>query len=176
MGSGQGDARNYRTRRLLLNLESPSLESSGIKQDYEKAVAIWNDSFNSFCVRLTLLSSSRYSSRLEGDIQLNFYDLSERLGILLRGGRVIDRKAKASLNRDLDLQNARLVNFSRDLMRLLLAKQKETYDGVLMDFTKSTFDQFSTWYLLKALFQAKHPPLTIRGSSPHSYKPSFRRF
>jgi len=62
-----GDARNYRARRLLLSLDNESSISTERLMDYERTVAVWNDRFNSFCVRLTLLASGRWPDSGEED-------------------------------------------------------------------------------------------------------------
>jgi len=162
-----GDSRSYRTRRLLLNLDSikpEELDACDYFLDYKQAVAAWNDLLNSFLTRLTLFASSSYTSRLESRIQPNFVRIGDRVDSLIkvrRLGGIVPIHEKNSLTEELNRLNGRLGNFYRDLLRMLLRMQKEAYIGRKIKFDAYTIDNFSTWYLFKALFQSNHPPITV---------------
>lgn len=165
-----GDSRSYRTRRLLLNLasiDSNTLDSSEYLIDYKIAVGTWNDSFNSYCTRLTLYANWGLSGWLENVIQPKFYKISERLEVLVKVRRLnglVPVQEKNLLNGELNSINASLGKFYRQLLELLLRMQKEAYIGREVNFNSTTIEQFSTWYLLKALLQAEHPPVSVFSS------------
>jgi hypothetical protein len=159
------DARNYRTRRLLLNFRSGNAKTlTEIKQEYDRTLAAWNDKFNSFCVRLTIFAEYRYTEWLESDIQPRFVKISEELEQVLKlelPASTSNNPAKAALEDQLNSLSGRLFKFSRDLLNLLLKKQEYAYVGRKIYFAPCTLHLFSTWYLFKALFEPRHAPQTI---------------
>jgi hypothetical protein len=156
-----GDARNYRTRRVVLQLNSEdSAKFERTKEDYDQAVVNWNDRFNSMCVGLTMYAAYQpYTERLEGIIQPLFVSVSEKVEVAIgmRANGPVPRSLIAQRNVDLNEISGMLFEFGRDLVRLLLNKQQEAYEGELIFFSKANLGLFPTWYLLKALFQPTYP-------------------
>lgn len=165
-----GDARSYRTRRLMLRLESIDVNSSELVKDYENSVCQWNDSLNSTYARLTLSASSAYADQLRINIQSRFIQISDKLDNLIKVKKLkgpVPIHMKASLSNDMDFLNGQLYNFNRRLLRLLVERQTEAYVGKKIDFNRYSIQNFSTWYLFKALFQTRHSPATILGAPPN---------
>ncbi len=156
-----GDARNFRTRRVVRQLNSKdSVKFEHTKEDYEQAVVNWNDRFNSMCVGLTMYAAYQpYTERLEGIIQPLFVNISEKVDALIGMGAsgTVSRSLIAQMDADLNEISGKLFAFGRDLVRLLLSRQQEAYEGKLIFFSKENLDLFPTWYLLKALFQPTYP-------------------
>jgi hypothetical protein len=167
-----GDARSYRTRRLLLKMRNANKSSiSGVTRDYEQAVTAWNDKLNSFTVRLTVYAKYSFAEELETDIQERFMRISARIDSLphsIPRDRVF--AVSPSLQRELDQLNYRLFQFSRDALNVLQEKQREAYGGNKLYFEEQTLELFPTWYLFKALFKTSQPPQTVI-RSPANFEP-----
>jgi hypothetical protein len=164
-----GDARSYRTRRAILQLNSTdSAKFQRTKEDYEQAVVNWNDRFNSMCVGLTMYAAYQpYTERLEGIIQPLFVSVSEKLdtAIEIRGNQIVLGSLIAQMENDLNEISGKLFRFGRDLVRLLLTKQKEAYDGKLILFCKENLELFPRWYLFKMLFQPTFPMQAVSSAA-----------
>jgi len=174
-----GDARAYRSTRLVRNLST--LDQATIvqvKKEYDQALTAWNDKLNSFIVRLTVYGSYDFAQQLEDDVQLRFFRISEKLdGAVLaaRGNKPLPSGLKSGIESELRSLNYRLFRLSRDLLNLLLQKQREAYVGRTVQFREHTIELFSTWYLFKALLKTNQPPQSIIGSSSDFNVPTFFR-
>lgn len=171
-----GDARNYRVRRLVRHKLSEEQALERLRHDYDESVVRWNDRFNSLCVRLTMYAGyTRYTEVLEGDIQPAFVAIGERLDIAvshLVAKEAIPRALKHELESRLNEMSGKLFSFSRGLLRVLLTKQKEAYEGEKILFSEKNLVLFSRWYLFKALFKTSHASQAV-GSSALDFHPPF---
>jgi type II secretory pathway pseudopilin PulG len=164
-----GDARTFRTRRFVRQLNNADLAKfEQIKEDYERAVVEWNDRFNSMCVGLTMYAAYQpYTERLEGSIQPLFVKVSDKLdtAIHIRANQTVSRSSIAQMDNDLNEISGELFAFGRDLVRLLLVKQQEAYDGKPILFSRENLELFPRWYLLKALFHPPFPPQAVSSAA-----------
>jgi len=164
-----GDARNFRTRRIVRQLNNADLAAfNRTKEDYEQAVVNWNDCFNSMCVRLTMYAAYRpYTERLEESIQPLFVNISEKVetAIGAHAKQNIAPSMIAQMDNDLNAISGKLFVFGRDLVRLLLTKQQEAYNGKPILFSKENLELFPRWYLFKALFQPTFPPKAVSSTA-----------
>lgn len=160
-----GDARAYRSRRLVRNLAAlDELAVTRAKTEYDNALTAWNDKLNSFIVRLTVYANYGFAEQVEKDVQERFRRISEKLDKALfavRNNNHMPRGLSSEIERDLNSLTYRLFRLSRDLLNLLLVKQRDAYIGRTVQFRAQTIELFSTWYLFKALLKPDHPPQSI---------------
>lgn len=171
------DTRSYRARRLLRNLCRGTKERLNVvRSDYDQSVAAWNDQLNSFQVRLTIYAEYGYALRIEDEIQPRFAEISNTLEGLLNAGdperREMHRRIYAQTEDQLNSLNGIFFNFSRDVMRFLVDRQRDIYLGKPIEFTRGTAELFPTWYLFKELFKSSHPPQTVFGTPFNPSSPS----
>ncbi|CAN5505101.1 hypothetical protein BH09VER1_BH09VER1_54980 [soil metagenome] len=174
------DARSYRARRLVRNLpRATEARIDSLRNEYDLSVAAWNDRLNSFQVRLTIYAKYRFAQRIENSIQPRFAELSEAIERLLslppdvRGQEAC--RAMSIFEDNLNSLNGILFAFSRDVMRYLIDEQRMMYLGRPIQFSESTLESFSTWYLFKELFKTEHPPQTIFSTPVNSSLPDVIR-
>ncbi len=96
-----------------------------------------------------------------------FVSVSDEIdaAVCARASRMISRSAIAQLDQDLNGISGALFVFGRDLVRLLLAKQREAYDGKLIVFSRENLELFPRWYLVKALFQPTFPVQAVSSTA-----------
>jgi hypothetical protein len=163
--SQKAGKRLARMQRLALSLRSADLERlSRLLKEYDDAVREWNESFGNLCVRTTFHTDYFMTSRLETEIQARFYEVGRNLEALVRlrktGALVAPKDQLAMIDR-LNSTQGVLNNFSDDMLRLVKERQARTFDGVVVEFNADQLDQFSTWYMLKALFVRAEERLSI---------------
>jgi len=171
-------ARNYRARKLLRSLRvSSDEELREIRCEYDKAVSSWNEQLNSFQVNLTIYSEYRFSERIEDVIQPKFVEVSSSIASILATPKGEQRTKRLQMQApeiewQLNQLNGSLFEFSRDVIKQLVDRQRAIYVGRPVSFSVETIELFSTWYLFKALFQADHLPQSIFSAPFHASAPS----
>jgi len=170
-----GDARCYRSRRLMLTIAAAHHKSSSDTRDrvlssrmdeYAATVVNWNDRFNSLCGRVVMHTSNYYARRLELQIQPSFVQVSQKIESMIDGMSQpisIDYNAKTAQDIDVELNSisGKLGLLGKSLIKVMQKRRNEAYNGKEIPFERDTAELFSNWYLIKQLFKTKHPPLTI---------------
>lgn len=170
-----GDARTYRTQRVVRNLSATdSFEE--IRRDYQKSVVNWNDRLNSLCVGLRLYADYRYTDRLQFGIQQAFVQASEKVDAAIKTRHSgVSRATVAKLENRLNLISGSIFNLSKDLIALLMKQQTKAYEGEMIVLGPETLRLFPTWFLLKALFEPVYPSATISSAALNFTRPLIRR-
>jgi hypothetical protein len=170
------DARIFRARRVVWQIARPRTEAfDRIQREYEESVAAWNDRFTSFCVSLTMFATHRLSGRLEETIQSALVRTSDEIDEAIRKGAVFSATQVRQLHAKLDGISGLIWQFSRDLVRYLMNKRDEAYNGRMLTFCPTNFQLFSTWYLIKALFKTRQELDPISSTALDADSPFFSR-
>ena len=174
-----GDARTFRVRRIIRNRASDIARLQVLRDSCDKSVVKWNERFTAVSVKLTMYAGySRFTEGLELDIQPAFVAISEQLDRAVRylaAGQSIPRPLRIEMENMLNAISGKLFNFSRDLLGLLLTKQREAYEGEKVRFSEETLELFSRWYLFKALFKTNHPLESVSSTALDFHPPFFFR-
>ena len=127
------------------------------KAEYSNSVTAWNDRLNAFCVTLTIFGEHTFTDRLQTVIQPKFVTVTAELDQLLRDESKVAGYGKSSkwFDGQLNQVTGLLWSFSRDLSGFLLRERNEAYNGLLIPFCVENLELFSTWYLIKALFEPR---------------------
>lgn len=148
------DTRNFRMRLLCRKFRTASeKELVELRRDHDKAVAAWNDNWNTFCTGLTFYAEYYYVERLEQDIQNRFVSAAATLSKLLSSRPEDQAPLAISLERELNVISGATFNFSRDLLRLLIEKQETAYRGSELPFTEENLTKTPTLVLVARLFK-----------------------
>jgi len=163
--SQKAGMRLARMQRLALSVRDSDLDRIlDLLKEYDEAVLEWNESFSNLCVRTTFYANYSMTSRLETEVQASFHEVGRNLENLVRlrktGAAVRPSDWRAIISR-LNSTQGVLSNFNRDMLRLVKNKQVRTFEGEVVNFSSDRLDQFSTWYLLKALFVRAEERLSI---------------
>ncbi len=149
-------ARHFQMRRLLASVRTFPLEKmEGRLLDYEKSLIRWNESINSYNVRLTFYTSYGFAKDLEESVQKEFVRLGSQIEALVRRRRMdapVSREEVEPIRVELDNLQARIFRFSRDLVSELEKVRSHTYFGRRIHYRWGDLKDFSTWDLIKALF------------------------
>jgi hypothetical protein len=149
-------ARLFHTKRLLMAIRSLSSEELEERvKKYDQSLITWNETLNSFYVRLTLYSHFYNASRLESEIQAAFASAGLKLEAQVRVRRM-DRKADSSevrvLDKELNVLQAKIFAYNRDLLKEVETQRALVYFGRTISYTIDNLSEFSNWDLIKALF------------------------
>jgi hypothetical protein len=161
-----GAARNFRLRRVVRHKLGGEPSLSEVRRQYDESVVKWNDRLTSFSTRLTWYAGySQFAEVLEGNVQEAFVAMGEKLEMAvthLVKHEPIPARLKQQLEGMSNAMSGRLFNFSRDLLRLLIERQDEAYQGKKVPLARETLELFSTWQLCKALFKTPQASQTVR--------------
>ncbi len=149
------DARNYRARKICRSINNISDEGLlKLRDDYDGAVTAWNDSWNLFCVKLTMYADfGRFVVPLE-NLQTKFVKAGGLLLYALKNSNNPDVSfAKRDLEDVLNSLSGETFGFSRDLLRLVISKEKLAYEERKYVFSRDTLESTSLWKLIKFLFE-----------------------
>jgi hypothetical protein len=174
-----GDARSFRARRIIRYRPGNIVELSDLRETHDQAVVQWNERFTAIKVKLTMYAGyTRFTEVLEGDIQPAFIAIGDQLDTVIKyldADALIPSSIRNHAETMLNELSAKLFRFSRDLLRLLITKKQEAYEGERIPFSERTLELFSRWYLFKALFKTTHPAEPIGSPSLNFAAPFFYR-
>jgi hypothetical protein len=134
---------------------------------------MWNDKLNFFIVQLTVYDRFTKALDLELEVQPRFVEFSADVERLMRRK---ERDAsyfreKRRLLEKMEGISGLLFRTFRDLTKELVRRESEEYLGRVVKFSEETLDEFSTWYLFKALFKRFNSSQAVIGSAENSSLP-----
>lgn len=158
-------ARIYRMRRLAWAIPNAAKETiDKAHAEYDEILKRWNERLPSFFIRLPMLGQHELAQRLEATIQHAFVDAGRTIQELRakrdRGGTIRQPDA-GRIEKQLNVLQGRSIEFSKALLRAVHANRVDVYFGKRIPFTPYTFEYFSTWQLVKALFTRDIDTLSI---------------
>jgi hypothetical protein len=143
-------------RRLVGSLAPQSrLETGQALSDYQQQLTIWNATLSSFYVRIRLAADYAEAIRFERDVHTCFVDAGRSIEQVLRSradgvkpnwSDLIEPKEK------LNILQARLFAFLRDLADEIERRREEIYFGRKLKLALENLGEYTTLELLKALF------------------------
>ncbi|EKN4873704.1 TPA: hypothetical protein ACGE8N_003290 [Yersinia enterocolitica] len=141
-------ARIFRMRIYIREkISDNGIVSDNTRNGYIKVKEEWNEKINSFYYFFYIHDSSDLSLYLEREIQRIFVDVHNDMRNL-----DVKRLKKGNTSSRMDL----LSNKSNELMKMMDKRKNEKrsmiYDEAKIYFTKDTLNEFSTFFLIKALF------------------------
>jgi hypothetical protein len=174
-----GDARSFRARRIIRYRPGNIVDLAELRETHDQAVVQWNERFTTIKVKLTMYAGyTRFTEVLEDDIQPAFIAIGDQLDIVMKyldAGVLIPSNIRNQAETMLNDLSGKLFRFSRDLLRLLITKKQEAYEGERIPFSEATLELFSRWYLIKALFKTEHPAEPVGSPALNVAAPFFYR-
>lgn len=169
--SGLINKRLYKMRRLLWSISNPDpTKMDKSLQEYDVTITTWNESLNSFYVRLNFYLSYYDTTTLEKQIHERFQRAGGKLEQFVRQKRAGSPPSDAevaALERSLTSLQVASVNFIRDLTREAEHKKNIVYFGRDVPFSRKNITHFSTWELIKGLFVRNIDSFSVRRPSSH---------
>lgn len=157
--------RIYHMQRLTLSFNNVEPEKFSVRlAEYDDVVKRWNVRLTSFYFRLPLLTTTQFSFRLERDVQQKLVSIGNSINRLIdekQKGMTINHHVINKVTQDLNGVQGTAINFNNDIFTIVLERKKELYEGKSIRFSIENINNFSSWFLFKAIFARDVDSLTI---------------